>query len=195
MVLKNQKQKQRDSYLVVGLGNPGNQYKLTYHNVGFLVADAICRYWNFYPFFREADYLVTSGVINENKIILLKPYSFMNNSGIPVARIQNFYRLSLDNIIVIHDDADLKFGQVKIKKGGSSSGHNGLKSVDSLISNNYWRLRFGIGRPNDKKGLANYVLSKFSNLDEITLIVEKIARNIYLILRRDNTAFISLITQ
>uniref|UniRef100_A0A1A9VK44 peptidyl-tRNA hydrolase n=1 Tax=Glossina austeni TaxID=7395 RepID=A0A1A9VK44_GLOAU len=76
--------------------------------------------------------------------MLIKPYSFMNNSGIPVAKIRNFYKLSLDNIIVIHDDADLELGRIKIKKGGSSAGHNGLKSIDSFIGNDYWRLRFGV---------------------------------------------------
>lgn len=114
----------------------------------------------------------------------------MNNSGIPVAKIRNFYKFSLDNIIVIHDDADLELGRIKIKKGGSSAGHNGLKSIDSFMGNNYWRLRFGIGRPNDQRDLADYVLSKFANFDNAVHLVEKIAKNIHLMLQEDNTAFI-----
>ncbi|QKX01578.1 aminoacyl-tRNA hydrolase [Wolbachia endosymbiont of Cruorifilaria tuberocauda] len=169
--------------LLIGLGNPGIKYKLTYHNIGFFVVDKICKYWNFQAFSRKDDCLITSGIINEDKIILLKPYSFMNNSGIPVARIRNFYKFPLENIIVIHDDADLEFGRVKIKKGGGSAGHNGLKSMDSLISNNYWRLRFGIGRPDGQKGLADYVLSEFQSLEKATVLAEKIAKDINLILQ------------
>ncbi|QKX02480.1 aminoacyl-tRNA hydrolase [Wolbachia endosymbiont of Dirofilaria (Dirofilaria) immitis] len=180
-------------YLVVGLGNPGSQYKLTYHNIGFLIIDAVCKYWSFQPFSKKANYLVTSGIIDKNEVILLKPYSFMNNSGIPVARVRDCYKFLLDNVIVIHDDADLEFGRVKIKKGGSSAGHNGLKSIDSLIGNDYWRLRFGIGRPDDQGSLADYVLSKFLNLDKVTFLVEKIAKNIHLVLQGDNASFISLI--
>ncbi|WP_395463255.1 aminoacyl-tRNA hydrolase [Wolbachia endosymbiont of Cantharis cryptica] len=180
-------------YLIVGLGNPGGQYELTYHNVGFIVVDAICKYWGFQSFSKKADYLVTSGIINDNKVILLKPYSFMNNSGVPVAKIRNFYKFLLDNILVIHDDADLELGRIKIKKGGGSAGHNGLKSIDSSIGNNYWRLRFGVGRPEDQRSLADYVLSKFENFDNVTPLVEKIAKNIHLMLQGDNIAFINSI--
>ncbi|MGL9682112.1 MAG: aminoacyl-tRNA hydrolase [Wolbachia sp.] len=178
-------------YLIVGLGNPGSQCELTYHNIGFITIDAICKCWNFQTFSKKADYLTTSGIINESKTILLKPYSFMNNSGISVAKIRNFYKLSLDNIIVIHDDADLKLGRIKIKKGGRSAGHNGLKSIDTFIGNDYWRLRFGIGRPNDQRDLAYYVLSNFANFDNAAHLVEKIAKNIHLMLQKDNTAFIT----
>ncbi|BET35680.1 MULTISPECIES: aminoacyl-tRNA hydrolase [Wolbachia] len=178
-------------HLIAGLGNPGSKYELTHHNIGFIVIDAIHKYWNFQSFSNKADYLITSGIINNNKIMLIKPYSFMNNSGIPIAKIKNFYKLSLDNIVVIHDDADLKFGRIKVKKGGSSAGHNGLKSIDSFIGNDYWRLRFGVGRPENRKSLADYVLSKFENFDNAILLVEKIAKNIHLMLQGDNAAFIN----
>ncbi|MDR2831683.1 MAG: aminoacyl-tRNA hydrolase [Rickettsiales bacterium] len=180
-------------HLIVGLGNPGGQYELTYHNIGFIVVDAICKYWNFQSFSKKADYLITSGIINDNKVMLLKPYLFMNNSGVPVAKIRNFYKFLLDNVIVIHDDADLELGRIKIKKGGSSAGHNGLKSIDSSIGNDYWRLRFGVSRPEDQRSLADYVLSKFSNFDNVIPSVEKIAKNIHLVLQGDNTAFINSI--
>ncbi|WP_168464350.1 aminoacyl-tRNA hydrolase [Wolbachia endosymbiont of Ctenocephalides felis wCfeT] len=177
-------------HLIVGLGNPGSQYELTCHNIGFIVVDAICKYWSFQPFSKKADYLVSSGTINDDKVILLKPYSFMNNSGIPVAKVRNFYKILLDNIIVIHDDADLELGRIKIKKGGSSAGHNGLKSIDSFTNNDYWRLRFGVGRPDDQRSLADYVLSKFSNFDNLIPLVEKIAENIHLILQKNHSTFI-----
>lgn len=182
-------------HLIVGLGNPGGQYELTYHNIGFIVVDTICKHWNFQPFSKKSDYLITSGMIDGSKVMLLKPYSFMNNSGVPVAKIRNFYKILLDNVIVIHDEADLELGRIKIKQGGSSAGHNGLKSIDSFIGNNYWRVRFGVGRPEDKRSLADYVLSKFSNLDDITPLVEKIAKSIYLVLQGNNSAFVNYVMQ
>ncbi|APR98425.1 aminoacyl-tRNA hydrolase [Wolbachia endosymbiont of Folsomia candida] len=182
-------------HLIVGLGNPGGQYELTYHNIGFILVDAICKHWNFQPFSKKADYLITSGMVNGSKVILLKPYSFMNNSGIPVSKIRNFYKILLGNVVVIHDDADLLLGRIKIKQGGSSAGHNGLKSIDSFIGNDYWRLRFGVGRPEDQRSLANYVLSKFSNFDDLAPLVNKIAENIHLVLSGDNSSFINQITQ
>ncbi|WFW29638.1 MAG: aminoacyl-tRNA hydrolase [Wolbachia endosymbiont of Menacanthus eurysternus] len=170
-------------YLLVGLGNPGERYELTYHNMGFIIIDAICKFWNFDPFYQEIGYLISSGRINKNKIVLLKPYSFMNNSGISVAKVQNLYKFSLDNIIVIHDDADLKLGKVKMKRGGSSAGHKGLRSIDSFISSGYWRLRFGIGRPNDQRNLSDYVLSKFTNFSSFADSIKKISENIHLVLQ------------
>jgi PTH1 family peptidyl-tRNA hydrolase len=182
-------------HLIVGLGNPGYQYELTYHNIGFIIINTICKHWNFQPFSKKADYLITSGVIDDNKIILLKPYSFINNSGVPIAKVRNFYKVSLDNVIIIHDDADLELGRIKIKQGGGSAGHNGLKSIDNFIGSNYWRLRFGVGRPEDKRSLADYVLSKFSNFDNVTPLVEKIAKNIHLVLQENNSAFVNRIMQ
>lgn len=182
-------------YLIVGLGNPGERYELTYHNVGFIVVDAISKHWGFQAFSKKTNYLIASGIINDSKVLLLKPYSFMNNSGIPVSKIVNFYKLSLDNVIVIHDDADLQLERIKIKKGGSSAGHNGLKSIDSFVGNNYWRVRFGVGRPEDKKDLANYVLSKFADVDGIMQLVEKITKNMHLVLNQEYAAFIAQIMQ
>ncbi len=169
-------------YLVVGLGNPGSQYECTYHNIGFIIVDAIARYWGFSSFSRKADYLIASGVINENKVLLLKPYSFMNSSGIPIAKIFNFYKLQLDNVVVVHDDADLPINKIKVKKGGSSAGHNGIKSIDSSIGNNYWRVRFGIGRPEDRRSLSDYVLSKFEDSDNMRELIEKVAKDIHLVI-------------
>ncbi|OEY86755.1 aminoacyl-tRNA hydrolase [Wolbachia pipientis] len=169
-------------YLIVGLGNPGSQYEVTYHNVGFTVVNEISKYWGFQNFSKKSDYLIASGMIHSHKVLLLKPYSFMNNSGIPVAKISNFYKILHNNIIVIHDDADLPIGKIKVKKGGSSAGHNGIKSIDSFIGNDYWRIRFGIGRPEDNRSLSHYVLSKFENPNKIAHLVETIVQNIHLVM-------------
>ena len=198
MTLKNQiqikKKQQKSRYLIVGLGNPGSKYESTYHNIGFIIVDAICKCWSFRPFLEKAGYLITSGFINDEKVTLLKPCSFMNDSGVPVSEVKNFYKILLDNVIIIHDDADLEFGRIKIKKGGSSGGHNGIKSIDKYITNEYWRLRFGVGRPNDQRSLADYVLSKFSNPEAINSITEKVAENIHLVIQQEHSTFINKLT-
>lgn len=175
--------------LLVGLGNPGDEYQHTYHNVGFIVIDTIARAWSFPTFSKKFDSLLSIKAINSDKVMLLKPYSFMNNSGKPLLQILNFYKIPLDNIVVIHDDADLKLNSVKIKKGGSSAGHNGIKSLDNFISTNYWRLRVGIGRPENKDNLASYVLSKYPNMEDINSLASKIAINVKLLLN-DKLSFI-----
>ncbi|WP_198305560.1 aminoacyl-tRNA hydrolase [Arcobacter vandammei] len=146
-------------YLVVGLGNIGENYQNTRHNIGFLVIDYITKSLN------------TSNVNNSNfQSTLLKsgynlfskPTTYMNNSGIAVKNIMDYYKVDLENIIIIHDDLDLPFGTVKFKIGGGHGGHNGLKSLDSHITKEYIRVRVGIGKPKDKEDVANYVLSDFS---------------------------------
>ncbi|GHM58996.1 MAG: peptidyl-tRNA hydrolase [Candidatus Mesenet longicola] len=176
-------------HLLVGLGNPGNEYQHTYHNAGFIVIDVIAKAWSFSSFLKKFDSLLSVRTINSDKVMLLKPYSFMNNSGKPLLQILNFYKIPLDNVVVMHDDADLKSGSVKIKKGGGSAGHNGIKSLDNFIGSNYWRLRIGIGRPENKDDLANYVLSKCSNIEDINSLANKIAINIKLLLD-DKLSFI-----
>lgn len=146
-------------HLIVGLGNIGEKYQLTRHNIGFLVIDEITKNLN------------TSNINNSNfQSTLLKstynlfskPTTFMNNSGEAVYAIKEYYKIDLENIIVIHDDIDLPFGTVKFKIGGGHGGHNGLRSLDSHITKEYIRVRVGIGKPADKTDVANYVLSNFS---------------------------------
>lgn len=146
-------------HLIVGLGNIGDKYELTRHNVGFLVIDEMTKN------------LTTSNINNPNfHSILLKsgynlfskPTTYMNNSGLAVGAIKEYYKIDIENIIVIHDDLDLPFGTVKFKIGGGHGGHNGLKSIDARIGKEYIRVRVGIGKPQDKAEVANYVLSNFS---------------------------------
>ena len=146
-------------HLIVGLGNIGEKYQLTRHNIGFLVIDEMTKS------------LTSSNVSNPNfHSILLKsgynlfskPTTYMNNSGLAVGAIKEYYKIDIENIIVIHDDLDLPFGTVKFKIGGGHGGHNGLKSIDACIGKEYIRVRVGIGKPQDKAEVANYVLSNFS---------------------------------
>ena len=146
-------------HLIVGLGNIGEKYQLTRHNIGFLVIDEMTKS------------LTTSNINNPNfhssllksgYNLFSKPTTYMNNSGLAVGAIKEYYKIDIENIIVIHDDLDLPFGTVKFKIGGGHGGHNGLKSIDACIGKEYIRVRVGIGKPQDKAEVANYVLSNFS---------------------------------
>jgi len=146
-------------YLIAGLGNPGDNYVNTRHNIGFLVIDEIAKNYT------------TSNINNSNfkaivlkapNKLLVKPQTFMNLSGESILPIADYYNISNDKIIVIHDDLDLPFGAVKFKIGGGHGGHNGLRSLDLNIDKDYVRVRIGIGKPENKSDVANYVLNNFS---------------------------------
>ena len=154
-------------FLVVGLGNPGSQYKDTRHNVGFMAADLISSRYKFSPFKEKFDGLIAEGQIGSEKVFLLKPQTFMNESGRSVVKAAFFYKILPENVIVIHDDMDLSLGQLKAKIGGGSGGHNGLKSIDANISHAYNRIRIGVGHPSQKgPDVIDYVLGHFSNEDK-----------------------------
>lgn len=147
--------------LIVGLGNPGAGYEHNRHNVGFRAIDALasgrCE-------FRSVASLAKLGVVKDasaENLLLAKPTTFMNLSGQAVQFLAKFYKIIPENILVIHDDIDLKFGNIRAKLGGGHGGHNGLRSIDSAIGSNYWRLRIGVGRPDMKSMVASYVLGDF----------------------------------
>lgn len=148
--------------LVVGLGNKGREYENTRHNMGFMLVDRYLQYKNITDKFKEkfnAIYIETT--INNEKVIFIKPMTYMNNSGIAVRAFVDFYKLNSEDILVISDDLDLDLGKFRLRRNGSSGGHNGLKSIIShLGTDNFKRLRIGIS--NDKDDVINYVLSKFS---------------------------------
>ena len=163
--------------LIVGLGNPGNEYSLTRHNVGFMAVDAMASadaVWK-----KEKDALTTRIDVGGLRVILVKPQTFMNNSGIAVAQLMNFYKVPIENLIVIHDDMDLKVGTKREKIGGSSAGHNGIKSIDAHCGNAYRRIRIGIGHPRDYDSPMNpvdWVLGKFDDeqLKQIKSVIQSI---------------------
>ena len=150
--------------LIVGLGNPGNEYLLTRHNVGFMAIDALAPADSVWK--KEKNALTTQTKKNGQKIIFAKPQTFMNNSGDAVAPLMAFYKIPLENVIVIHDDMDLKVGTMREKTGGSSAGHNGIKSIDAAVGPNYKRIRIGIGHPRDFESPippVDWVLGKFDS--------------------------------
>jgi len=164
-------------YLISGLGNPGDKYRNTRHNIGFLVIDKI------------TENLSTTNINNSNfqaivqknfSNLYVKPQTFMNLSGESILSIVEYYNIPDENIIIVHDDLDLPFGAVKFKVGGGHGGHNGLRSIDSHVGKNYIRIRVGIGKPENKNDVANYVLSNFSKEEFIELndIINHIIKSI-----------------
>lgn len=156
-------------FLVVGLGNPGPDYALTRHNIGFMAVDALAGAERFTSKFHGE---VASRSIESEKLILLKPMTFMNLSGKSVQAAMAFYKIPPENVIVLHDELDIPLGKLRIKRGGGANGHNGIKDIDQMIGPNYWRIRLGIGHPGMKEQVHSHVLSRFT-ADEMAQ-VEKV---------------------
>ena len=152
--------------LLVGLGNPGMRYTWNRHNIGFMAIDGIAQKYQFPRYKEQFGGLVCQGWIEQDKVILFKPGSFMNESGRAVGLVARFFKVSVSEILVIHDDLDIRPGRIRVKTGGGSGGHNGLKSIDSHIGKNYGRLRIGIGRPSNEREVSDYVLSDFERGDQ-----------------------------
>ena len=152
--------------LLVGLGNPGPSHSGNRHNVGFMAADAIAKRYDFPRFQNKFRGEYASGVIGGHKVHLLKPQTYMNVSGRSVAEAARFFKIAPDEIAVFHDEIDLKPGKVRVKLGGGTAGHNGLRSIDSAIGPNFWRVRIGVGRPEGPMDPADYVLRNFGPDDK-----------------------------
>ena len=177
-------------FLVVGLGNPGEEYVETRHNAGFMAVDAIAEKFAFGPWREKFDGLIAEGKIGQHRVFLLKPHTFMNLSGNSVVKAAMFYKILPQSIVVIHDDMDLEISKLKAKTGGGTGGHNGLKSIDACITNAYHRIRIGVGH--SKNGDAiNYVLSGFSKDEKQNLQknIEIIADNIEILINDGMSAF------
>jgi len=150
-------------YLIVGLGNPEDKYSMTRHNMGFDVINKLAKKHDITIEKNNFQGLMGSGIINNEKIILLKPQTFMNLSGESIIECMNFYKLDLDNLIVVCDDIDLPVGTIRIRKKGSAGTHNGLKSiVHNLQNEEFTRIRIGVGNPEEKYELINHVIEKLS---------------------------------
>jgi peptidyl-tRNA hydrolase, PTH1 family len=152
-------------FLIVGLGNPGPKYVANRHNIGFICVDHIAEAHHFPPFRKKFNGLYSEGIIHGKHVLLLKPETFMNLSGDSVLPLASFYKIPPERILVIHDELDLDPGKIRLKKGGGSAGHNGLKSVSAHLGPDYWRLRMGIGHPGDRALVHSYVLKDFAKAD------------------------------
>jgi PTH1 family peptidyl-tRNA hydrolase len=155
--------------LIVGLGNPGARYAYNRHNIGFMAAEDIAERWRFGPFRSKFQGQLAEGRLAGRSVLLFKPLTYMNESGRAVGQAVRFYKLAPEDVIAIHDDLDLAPGKCRVKKGGGAGGHNGLRSMDSQIGKEYWRIRLGIGHPGDKDLVHGYVLHDFAKSDEAWL--------------------------
>src|SRR5579872_2413989 len=180
--------------LIVGLGNPGARYARNRHNIGFVIADAVVRRYGFSAYRDRFKGEVAEGPIGGERCLLLKPQTFMNDSGEAVLAAMSFYKIRPEDILVIHDELDLRPGKVRVKRGGGSAGHNGLRSIDALVGADYWRLRIGIGHPGVKELVHPYVLQNFP-AEEVKLwvepLVEAVAEIIPLLVGGAPPAFMS----
>ena len=153
--------------LLVGLGNPGARYARNRHNIGFMAIEAIARRYSAAGSRNRFKGELAEVSLGGERVLLLKPQTFMNASGEAVGEAARFFKLLLSDIIVIHDEIDLRPGKLRVKQGGGSAGHNGLRSIDALLGPDYWRVRIGVGHPGVKELVQPYVLQNFSG-EELT---------------------------
>ena len=162
--------------LFVGLGNPTPDSEHNRHNVGFKIIDSINKKFSLSKQKPKFKGLLTTGNISNKKIYAIKPLTFMNNSGICIRELIEYFKINPEDVIVFHDDLDVEFGKIKAKFGGSSAGHNGIASIDKFIGKDYSRVRIGIGKPKTNLEIADFVLQNFD--EEETVGIEKISQNI-----------------
>lgn len=177
--------------LIVGLGNPGPKYALHRHNVGFMAVDEIAAYYNVSDFTTKATSSLAEARIDGARVYFLKPMTYMNKSGQPVRHFMDYYNIPLENVLVIHDELDLAFGRMKLKLGGGSAGHNGIKDIRAHCGGDFWRLRFGIGHPGEASEVSNYVLSNFSKpeIKKVGELLDGVAENVFAWLAGDTDKF------
>jgi peptidyl-tRNA hydrolase, PTH1 family len=180
--------------LVVGLGNPGSRYARNRHNIGFMAVDAIARRHGIPTFRSRFKGDLAEGPIGGERRLLLKPQTFMNDSGESVAETARFYKISPSEIVVIHDEIDLRPGKLRVKCGGGTAGHKGLRSIDALLGPDFWRVRIGVGHPGIKELVLPYVLQNFPG-EEVSLwvapLLDALAETIGLLLSGGPDAFMS----
>lgn len=173
-------------HLVLGLGNPGARYERTRHNAGFLVVDRLASRAGVAVEKKAHGALVESCRLDDHPVVLAKPQTFMNLSGQAAASLRGFYKVEQQDVVVVHDDVDLPFGDVRVKKGGGHGGHNGLRDLNAKIGADYVRVRFGVGRPPEGWDTADYVLAGFTSGEEARLagLVDQAADAVGLVVSR-----------
>src|SRR5215471_2470445 len=156
--------------LIAGLGNPGAQYARNRHNAGFIVADALHAHYRFGPWRAKFEGMLSEGELGGRKTWLLKPMTYMNDSGVSVGPALRFFKLPLSALVVIHDEIDLAAQKLRVKAGGGDAGNNGLRSITATLGPDYRRVRIGVGHPGDRERVHGHVLQNFSKADEDWLV-------------------------
>jgi len=183
--------------LLVGLGNPNPNNSNNRHNVGFLVIDAINVKFKLSKQKPKFKGLLTTGKINDQKVFAIKPLTFMNNSGVCIKELIEYFKIDVKDVFVFHDDMDIDIGKVKAKIGGSNAGHNGIDSIDKNIGKNYSRVRIGIGRPKNNSTGVDYVLDNFSGDEKqnVERVTKNIIESLSILINKDLDLFSSKINQ
>lgn len=181
--------------ILAGLGNPGSDYAGHRHNIGFMAVDAIHHRHGFPSWSSKFNALVSSGTIDGDKVLLIKPQTFMNRSGQAVGEAMRFYKLGPEAVTVLYDELDLAPGKVRIKTGGGAGGHNGIRSLDDHCGKHYRRVRLGIGHPGNKALVQRHVLGNFAKADQDWLdpMMESVADNAGLLVKGDDSGFMNKI--
>ncbi len=179
--------------IVVGLGNPGSKHARQRHNVGFMAVDEIHRHEGFSPWKSRFQGMTAEGMLGGEKALLLKPSTYMNESGRSVGEAARFYKVDPSEVIVLYDELDLSPGKVRVKTGGGTGGHNGIRSIDSHLGNSFRRVRIGIGHPGQKDRVTGHVLGDFAKSDHLWLdpLLDEIARNAGMLAKGDDAGFMN----
>lgn len=182
-------------WLIAGLGNPGPKYAANRHNIGFMVADDIAQRYRFSAWGQKFGSHVCEGMIAGQKVLLIKPQTFMNLSGQAVGEASSYFKIEPAQIMVLHDELALPTAKVRVKLGGGHGGHNGLKDIDRHIGKDYWRVRIGIAHPGDRDLVHDYVLGDFSKeqRQEMTRVTDAMAQSLPLFFEQDHEAWMSKI--
>ena len=158
--------------LIVGLGNPGKDYQQNRHNIGFMILDMLSKHYDFEDWKSKLDGEFSTKIFSSEKIILLKPQTFMNLSGTCVVKFKQYFKICLDDIFVVYGDIDLSFGDMRLKHGGGDAGHQGVRSISNqLQSKDFNRVRFGVGRPREGGQVSSFVLSNFSKDEKEKVLI------------------------
>jgi len=186
--------------ILAGLGNPGASYAGNRHNIGFMVIDRLMSDYGFPKPSLKFGGALSEGRVGLHKVFVFKPLGYMNTSGGPLGQLCNFYKLGAENVIVLHDELDLETGKIRIKTSGGNGGHNGLKSIDAHLGQDYKRLRIGIGHPGHKDLVSDYVLSDFTKAEwpMFETMIHEMSRHMPLLLQGDEAGYmnkISLVTK
>lgn len=180
-------------WLLVGLGNPEPKYENNRHNIGFMAVDEIVRRHCLSSWQNKFSALISQGIIAEEKVVCIKPQTYMNRSGNAVMQAMQFYKIAPKNLWIFHDELDLKPSQFRLKKGGGHGGHNGLRHISQLIGTDYGRVRMGIGHPGEKHLVSSYVLKDFPKEDQIWVknMVDAAANHVDLLISGDEANYMN----
>jgi peptidyl-tRNA hydrolase, PTH1 family len=178
-------------WLMVGLGNPGPRYAGNRHNIGFMAIDALVRRHNLGPWRKRFRGVTSEGPVGSERVIALKPETFMNDSGVAVAEAANFYKIDVGHVVVFHDEIDLAPAKVRVKTGGGVAGHNGLRSITSHVGNDYVRVRIGVGHPGVKDLVYSYVLGDFAVAERpwVEALCDILADNAAMLVKNQDSTF------